>query len=231
MLLYQILLFAPPLLIAIILHEVAHGYVAYRLGDPTAKFLGRLSLNPLRHIDPMMTIILPGMLILAGSPVVFGGAKPVPVDPRYFRNPVRGMMWVALAGPVTNFILAAIFYLLLKLSLPLLGALAMISAEYPYLIKSLLPMIFFWLSYGIIINIALGVFNLVPIPPLDGGRIAVALLPRTLARPLARLEPYGLFILFFLLYTGVINDVLEFALKAVFSLICKDLPIPGMCNY
>jgi Zn-dependent protease len=198
-------IFAPPLMVAVILHEISHGYTAYRLGDPTAKMLGRLSLNPFRHVDPVMTLILPGLLILAGSPVVFGGAKPIPVNSGYFRNPRKGMMLVAAAGPLTNFFLAALSFLLLSL-LPALPHLPFLT----FLLRA-------WLAISVLTNLVLATFNLVPVPPLDGGRIAVGLLPRPAAIKLARLEPYGLYIVFLLLYTGVIGWLLEplvsFALK------------------
>lgn len=179
----QVLLFAPPLLLAVILHEVSHGYVAEKLGDPTARNMGRITLNPLVHIDRTMTIFLPAVLILLRSPIVFGGAKPVPVNPLNFPNPRRGMAWVALAGPLASFTLAGIsgaLFFLFKIvfhiiPIPLLGEL-----------------IVAWLGVSFIINIVLGVFNLLPIPPLDGGRIAVGFLPMRLARPLANLEPYGI---------------------------------------
>ena len=207
---FTLLVAIPPLLVAVILHEVAHGYIAERLGDPTARALGRITLNPLVHIDWFMTIILPGLLIFAGSPVVFGGAKPVPVNPLYFKNPRRGMVWVALAGPAINIIIACICYLALKIifsinppqaiSIPTLGIIGI-----------------GWLTYSVVINLVLALFNLVPVPPLDGGRIAVGLLPVKAARMLARLEPFGLFIVFALLYSGAINaylsPVIEFTLK------------------
>ena len=187
----------PPMLLAVILHEISHGLVAGWLGDPTAKKAGRLSLNPLRHIDPMMTIILPGILIASGSPFVFGGAKPVPVNASRFENPRRDMCWVALAGPVCNFLLALISYGLLQiLALMPTGGLPMM------IIGQLL-------AYSLLINVVLGTFNLIPIPPLDGGRIAVGLLPIQLARPLAHIERYGIMIVMLLLFSGWLEPLLE----------------------
>ncbi len=203
---FKILLFAPPLLIAVILHEIAHGLAAEKLGDPTARRLGRITLNPISHIDPMMTLALPLFLVLAGSPVIFGGAKPVPVDPRHFKNPRRGMAYVALAGPVTNFVLAVVCYLSFKLLNAILPVFPI-----PELVANLLLL---WLIQGVVINLVLGLFNLLPVPPLDGGRIAVGFLPRDMAIAWSRLEPFGILIVFALLYTGVI----DFLITPIFKL-------------
>ncbi len=202
------ILFAPPFLVAIILHEVAHGYVAWKLGDPTAKTLGRITLNPIKHIDPTLSILLPGLLILAGSPVVFGGAKPVPVNALYFKNPRRGMAIVAIAGPLTNFIIA---FICLNL-IPHLPS----GIVFQSLIAS-------WLVGSVIINVVLAIFNLTPIPPLDGGRILVGILPIDLARRLSKLEKYGLFILFALIYLGIPNKIIEPTIKYTNSLTTKAL--------
>ena len=193
-----VLVKAPPLLLAVIFHEIAHGLAAERLGDPTARESGRISLNPIKHIDPFMTILLPGILIFSGSPVVFGGAKPVPINPMNFRDPRRGMMWTAFAGPVTNFLLAGICYLVLVLLRPFFEG----SGLVPALVAS-------WLIYGVFINVILGVFNLIPIPPLDGGRVAVGLLPLAFARRWARLERFGLILLVLLLAAGAFDFVFE----------------------
>ena len=170
-----------PLLFAITFHEAAHGFAAHRLGDDTAYQLGRVSFNPLRHIDPFGTIILPAMLLLSHSPFLFGYAKPVPVNFRALRHPRIDMVWVALAGPATNIILALAAALAFH-ALPLAPA----SAA-QWLADNL--------KNAVVINVVLAVFNMLPVPPLDGGRVAVGLLPRWLAFPLSRLEPYGMVIL------------------------------------
>ena len=175
-----------PVLIAVTFHEAAHGYVARLLGDETASRLGRVSLNPLRHIDPFGTIILPALLLLANSPFLFGYAKPVPVNFRALRNPRSGMVLVAAAGPAMNIGLAIIA----ALSFHLLVYLPATVAQWTALN----------LRNAIVINAVLAVFNLFPLPPLDGGRIAVGILPNVLARPLARLEPYGMVILIGLIF-------------------------------
>jgi Zn-dependent protease len=178
---YQLSVWVLPLIIAITFHEAAHGFVAHRLGDDTAYVLGRVSFNPIRHIDPFGTILLPGVLLLSHSPFLFGYAKPVPVRFGNLRNPRIGMVLVALAGPATNIILAiaaaAAFHLL-----------PLVPADYAqWVVDNLKNML--------LINVVLAIFNMLPIPPLDGGRVAVGLLPRPLAIPLARLEPFGMLIL------------------------------------
>ena len=207
----KFLIFAPPLLVAVICHEVAHGWVAEKLGDPTARRLGRISLNPLVHIDLKRTILMPALLVLLHSPVIFGGAKPVPVNPLNFRNPRRGMAYVAMAGPIVNFILVGLFFLIFKLLPPHAGP------ESPRGIA--LPLISLWVRHSIFINLILGLFNLCPVPPLDGGRIAVGFLPVGMARIIAKLEPYGLLIVFGLLISGSLETVLTPVLEYTLSFI------------
>jgi Zn-dependent protease len=182
---YIVSIWLLPVLIAVTFHEAAHGFVARFLGDETASRLGRVSLNPLRHIDPFGTILLPGLLLLARSPFLFGYAKPVPVNFGALRNPRIGMVLVAAAGPAMNVGLAIVA----ALSFHLVVYLPVIAGQWVALN----------LKNAIVINVVLAVFNLFPLPPLDGGRIAVGLLPNILANPLARLESYGMMILIGLL--------------------------------
>ena len=183
--LYDLSVWVLPLIIAITFHEAAHAFVAYRLGDNTAWQLGRVSFNPLKHIDPFGTIVLPGILLLSHSPFLFGYAKPVPVNFRNLNHPRLDMVWVALAGPVTNIALAL--------------AAALAFHILPFAPANAAQWIADNLKNAFLINIVLAIFNMLPIPPLDGGRVAVGLLPRVLAYPLARLEPYGMLILIGLL--------------------------------
>jgi Zn-dependent protease len=179
--LYDLSVWVLPLVIAITFHEAAHGFVAHRLGDDTAYKLGRVSFNPIRHIDPFGTLILPAILLISHSPFLFGYAKPVPVNFRALRNPRIGMVLVAIAGPVTNIVLA----LIAAAAFHGVGLLPANAAQW----------LFDNLKNALVINVILAIFNMMPIPPLDGGRVAVGLLPRVLALPLARLEPFGMLIL------------------------------------
>jgi Zn-dependent protease len=178
---YDLSVWVIPLIIAITFHEAAHGFVAHRLGDSTAYDLGRVSFNPLKHIDPFGTVLLPGMLLLSHAPFLFGYAKPVPVNFRNLNHPRLDMVWVALAGPATNILLA------------LLAALTFHAL--PFAPANAAQWIADNLKNSLIINVVLAIFNMLPIPPLDGGRVAVGLLPNVLAYPLSRLEPYGMLIL------------------------------------
>lgn len=197
---YQILqklvLIAPGFLLAITVHEFTHGYVAYRFGDPTAKMSGRLTFNPLSHLDPIGTLAL----VLTQ---MIGWAKPVPVNPRYLANPRSDMIWISLGGPVANLLTAAV----LALGLHMLDAFtgqAMIRGSSEYVLKPLTLIIYF----GIQINIVLAVFNLIPVPPLDGFSVLAGILPRKYAYQLERLEPYGFIILLILLLSGVISFII-----------------------
>lgn len=185
------------LLIAMSVHEFAHGWTAYKLGDNTAKYQGRLTLNPLAHIDLMGTVLLPLFIFISsGGRLIFGAAKPVPIDYRSFRNPHRDIMLVGLSGPLSNFIFAFILSLIVRV-LPA-----------SYLLGGFLLNL-------ILINVILGVFNLIPIPPLDGSRVLIGFLPPAAARAYASIEPYGFFIILFLVGFGLLNiwPAVDFILK------------------
>jgi len=193
------------LVFSIILHEVAHGYAAYRLGDPTAAYSNRLTLNPIAHIDLFGSILLPLILVLTHSPVLLGWAKPVPINPYNFRNYKRGVMITAAAGPVTNFSLALIGGILFHVVALFATPLAMVACKF--------------LIYFCLTNVTLAVFNLIPVPPLDGSRVLYGLLPGRWAEEYLSVERYGMFILFGLLWLGVLDWVLYPISRFIMSLL------------
>ena len=201
---YIILL--PILLFSIIIHECAHGWVAERCGDPTARLSGRLTLNPLPHIDLMGTIVLPLLLVMTRSPIIFGWAKPVPVNFANLRNPKQDMIWVALAGPASNIIFALLCAVALKLG-----------------IGTLHPIVSFLLAYVVFINLLLAIFNLVPIPPLDGSKILMGLLPPQQAYSYSRIEPFGFIIIIGLLFMGFLRLIFN-VVAALSSMLGVHLP-------
>ncbi|NOX20051.1 MAG: site-2 protease family protein [Nitrospirae bacterium] len=190
----QIVLMALPLLVAVTFHELAHGFVAYRLGDPTAKLAGRLTLNPLKHLDPLGTLVF----IMTR---MIGWAKPVPVNPFNLRDPKKDMIWVSLAGPAANMLIAVASALLYKIVM-------ILPVENVFIVKKILVPVALMLQLSVILNIGLAVFNLIPIPPLDGSKILMGILPPRQAIAFSRIEPYGFFIILILLFLRVIDLII-----------------------
>lgn len=210
----NISIYAIPALLAITLHEVAHGWTARYFGDRTAEMLGRLSLNPLRHIDPIGTVLVPGLLLAVGGPL-FGWAKPVPVALSALRNPRRAMIVVALAGPAANLLMAALWC-------GVLAAAARVNVN---------QTLDFWIDSmaqaGILINVILAVFNLLPVPPLDGGRVLAGLLPPRAAARLEKIEPFGLFLVLGLSVLGMFSWLFNPAFRAVGHVILALMGTPA----
>jgi Zn-dependent protease len=209
----QIAAWLMPVLLAITVHETAHGWVARSFGDRTAEMLGRLTLNPFKHIDPVGTILVPALMLLLPGGVVFGWAKPVPVDWRNFKHPKTDMAWVAVAGPASNLLMALAWALAARVALAL-------PAESPVA----LPLLLMGVA-GILINSILMLLNLLPLPPLDGGRVLTGLLPGRYAYRFSRIEPYGLWILIALLLTGVLGGILYPLINAFLQLM---ISVAGM---
>jgi len=200
----KIAIMAPPVIFAIVLHEVAHGWVANKLGDHTAKDMGRLTLNPISHIDLFGTIIMPILLFVAtDGKFVFGSAKPVPINPYNFKNPRKDMALSSLAGPAVNLIMAVAFTFLLRV------VIAGLEGRVPrvYWTWFFVP-VTYMLFYGVLVNVVLAVLNLIPIPPLDGSRVAYWLLPEKQAQLYYRLEPYGMFIILGLFFLGILGKMM-----------------------
>jgi Zn-dependent protease len=203
-LIQKITVYALPVIFAITVHEAAHGYVARHFGDMTAAAAGRISFNPLRHIDPIGTVLVPLLTMMAGG-ILFGWAKPVPVNFGRLRHPKRDMLWVAAAGPASNMLMAILWALALKFA--------------PAFSEAIATPLALMAQAGIMINVVLMVLNLFPLPPLDGGRIAVSLLPQHLAWKYAQIERYGFLILIVLLFTGILGKILGPFINAVIGLL------------
>lgn len=203
-LIQKIVIYAIPIIFAITVHEASHGYVAKYFGDMTAYQEGRITLNPIKHIDLFGTILLPALTVALGG-ILFGWAKPVPVNFARLRNPKKDMLWVAAAGPASNLVMAIFWAFVIKFSISAPEAIA-----YPLALMG---------KAGVSINIVLMILNLLPLPPLDGGRIAASLLPDSLARPFSELERYGFIILIILLFTGVLGKILDPFISAAYRLI------------
>jgi Zn-dependent protease len=206
----QLILVVPGFLLAITVHEFTHGYVAYRLGDPTAKLMGRLTLNPISHLDPFGTLAL----ILTQ---MIGWAKPVPVDPRYLRNPRRDMLWISLGGPASNLGAAVLISIVMHVLVIVFGRPT--GAVSSFLLEPLYPILF----YAMQINVVLAIFNLIPVPPLDGSQILASLLPREQALKFEQLQPYGIIILMILLLSGVYRYFIVPPIKFIMGLLTAGL--------
>ncbi|PHS30994.1 MAG: site-2 protease family protein [Methylophaga sp.] len=213
-LIQKFIIWSIPVIFAITVHEVAHGWVAMKLGDRTAQMMGRLTLNPIKHIDPIGTILVPGMLLMMGG-FMFGWAKPVPVTYQNLNNPKSDMAWVALAGPASNLVMAVIWALVAKIGLSLITSGTAIGE----------PMLYMGVA-GVLINTMLMMLNLLPLPPLDGGRILVSLLPGPLAWQVGRIEPYGFFILVGLIYFGILSMILWPLVSAFLGLLASLFSMP-----
>ena len=193
-LIQKIAIYALPVIFAITVHEAAHGYIARYFGDTTAESLGRITLNPIKHIDPIGTILVPALLVFSGTGFLFGWAKPVPVDYSRLRNPKQDMRWVAAAGPASNFLMAIFWAMVYKFATTMTG-----DFTVPLSLMG---------QAGILVNVVLMVLNLLPLPPLDGGRIAVSLMPNHMAYKFAQIERYGFIILLVLLFTGILSKIM-----------------------
>ncbi len=209
----EAILSIPALMVAVILHEVAHGWVAYRWGDPTAKLAGRLTLNPIPHIDPIGTILLPAMFIILGSPIIFGWAKPVPINPMNFRNLRKGTFFTSIAGVVMNLSLAVIFGALYRIIYNLSDVVD------PFVAQSVMYPLLVFCAKSVLINLILAIFNIIPIPPLDGSKALMSFLSFKYWEIFYRYEVYGFFVITILLFTGVLGRIIYPPLVFLYHLI------------
>ncbi len=209
----EAILSIPALMVAVILHEVAHGWVAYRWGDPTAKLAGRLTLNPIPHIDPIGTILLPAMFIILGSPIIFGWAKPVPINPMNFRDLRKGTFFTSIAGVVMNLSLAVIFGALYRIIYNLSDVVD------PFIAQSVMYPLLVFCAKSVLINLILAIFNIIPIPPLDGSKALMSFLSFKYWEIFYRYEVYGFFVITILLFTGVLGRIIYPPLVFLYHLI------------
>ncbi|HET7371331.1 MAG TPA: site-2 protease family protein [Gammaproteobacteria bacterium] len=200
-LIQKIIIWAIPVLFAVTMHEVAHGWVARKLGDPTAQMLGRLTVNPIKHVDPIGTVLVPALMLILGG-FLFGWAKPVPITARNFKNPRRDMALVALAGPLSNLAMGIIWAIIIRIG---------VAVSLPWLSVPLVLMG----QAGVLINAILLVVNLLPLPPLDGGRVLTGLIPPRMAATVDRVEPFGFIIIIALLVTGILNVIVAPPINAL----------------
>ena len=209
----EAILSIPALMIAVILHEFAHGWVAEKMGDPTARLAGRLTLNPLPHIDPVGTILLPAMFIVLGSPVIFGWAKPVPINPMNFRDLRRGTFFVSIAGVTMNILLAVFFGLAFRIALEI-G-----EASGPFVKEAIIGPLLLFFQKSVLINLILAIFNMIPIPPLDGSRAVMSFLSFRYWEIFYRYEMYGFLVIALLLFTGILQGIIIRPLFFLYKLI------------
>lgn len=217
----RVVVWALPILFAITVHEVAHGWVAKRLGDPTAMMLGRLTLNPIKHIDPIGTVLVPLITVITGG-FIFGWAKPVPITYQNLRHPKRDMIYVAIAGPVSNLIMAILWAAVLKL--------AVVLSANQSLYWFFQPLLYIGTA-GVLINIFLMALNLLPIPPLDGGRVVTGLLPGPLAYKFSQIEPFGLIIMIVLFFTHILGAILLPVVNLFITLIGNAFDVLPILQY